>query len=642
MFFALRNSEARVRRGAAPLAAVGFLLAALLLPAAEAWTQPAKSDTTEISDAVPERDWLPHGSYQTTYNVNRTVQTWTQVFNTPYTLGRLQLNTNVSYSYTTDSNNDRKTVGRMARTSFNYLPLEGLKLGMSFDVTRNNMETPTANASTKTDRDKVLVTGEYDFSPLERMNTAISAKTGAVDELLENRTVERSGVGRNTSLDINNSYQPWRSLVWNIRVGGDLTSLDSKDSITGLETKDRNTSESYKTSFNFTPGPKWSANLALNRVESQFQYPKKEAQETKSGFSNSGNLRVNVKPLKRMNIDVTGRTNHQVIDFALERTRSTLTKTKALNSNLNYEMFGAKIEGRMNWENQRNEYGSGPDVDISVLSQAGYLYVRSLAGSVSRALTGKLEAKASGSISLRSYQFDDTENNLDDRDLQNQDISLDLTYTPSGKYRAGLGVSKRIDRLVYVSSEKSSNNREGETYTVQANLSYTMSATTSISQNTRMSADYSFYEFSETRDALIRSTSLHTVFRTRLMSKIGLALVHDYRYQDQGGVTREGGTVYYGKTGNNDRHDMTIKLNYEPVDGVKLTVSQRFQEDKRFSIDDDVRTLTDERERVELKGKMEVNYRIGENTTLDGKFERTESTVEGKIWRITASFRRNF
>jgi hypothetical protein len=604
--------------------------------------QPAGADSTASAETPKARDWLPHGTYQTNYDVNRTVQTWTQTFTTPYKFDKLQLNTNVNYSYSTDSNNDRKTVGRVARTSFNYLPLTGLKLGMSFDITRNSMETPTTNTSTKTDRDKVLVTGEYSFSPIENMSTTVSGRTGAVDELLENRTVKRSGVGRNSSLDIANSYKPWESLVWGVKLGGDLTSLDSEDSNTGLETKDRNTSESYSTSLNLTPSSRWRANVSLTRVESQFQYPKKEAQETKSGFSEGGAVSLNVKPLNKMNIDISAKSDHREIDFAIEKTRSTVTKVKSADGNLTHEMYGAKIEGRMNWENQRNEYGSGPDVDINVLSQAGYLYVRSMSGSITRPVTRRLEAKATGSISLRRYEFDDTENNADDRDLLNQNVSLDLTYTPSRKYRVGLGLSKRVDRLIYVSSKKSSNNREGETYTVQASLSYRMSPTTSISQNTRMSADYSFYEFAGNRDALIRSTSLHTVFNTKLLSRIGLALVHDYRYQDQGGVTREGGTVYYGRTGNNDRHDMTIKMDYEPVNGVKIAASQRFQEDKRFSIDGDRRVLTSENERVELLGKMEIKYQIAEDTMLDGRFERVDSTVEGKFWRITASFRRNF
>lgn len=630
----------RTRVAAVALAACALVSAPYF--ASDVRAQSGVPDTTLAASLKPSQGWLPHGSYQTNYNVNRTVQTWTQTFSTPYTIGKLQLNTNVTYTHSTDSNNDRKTVGRVARTSFNYLPLEGLKLGMSFDITRNKMETPTTNASTKTDRDKVLITGEYSFKPLESMTTTLTAKTGTVDELLENRTVERSGAGRNSSLDVNNSYKPWDFLLWSVRMGADLTALDSEDSKTGLETQDRNTSESYSTSLNFTPSPKWTANLSLNMIDSQFQYPKQDAQETKTGLTRGGEIRLSLKPMGKLNVDVTARNDNKTIDFVIERTRSTVTKTNALSSNLNYEMYGAKFEGRMNWERQRSEYGSGPDVDINILSQAGYLFVKTLTGTVSRAVTKRLEAKAAGTISLRSYQFDDTENNTDDRDLLDQNISLDLTYTPSRKYRAGLGLSKRVSRLIYVSSQNSSNNREGETYTVQANLGYTMSPSTSISQSTRMSADYSFYNYAKQRDALIRSTSLHTVFNTKLTKRIGMALVHDYRYQDQGGVTREGGTVFYGKTGDNDRHDMTVKISYQPVSGLNLTASQRFQEDKRYSVDGDQRTLTNETDRVELMGKMEVNYAIGDNTVLDGAFERVDSTVEGKIWRINASFRRDF
>jgi len=634
-----RGGSTRSRSGSAVAA---LMLVWLLFVPASGLCASSARDSTGVGGRRSLADWLPHGNYQTSYNVNRTVQTWSQTFSMPYTVGKLQVNSNVMYSYSTDSNNGRKTIGRTARTSFNYLPLEGLKLGLSLDLMRNSMETPTIDASTRTERDKVLLTGEYSFSPIDGMTTSISGKTGGVDEFLENRTVERSGRGRDSSFDFTNTYKPWQSLSWSVRMGGGLTALDSEDSKTGLRTKDRNIQESYNTTLSYKPGQGWGLNLSLGRMESQFQYPKEDAQETKSGAADNFSVGLTLKPVRNLSLDLSAKSNRTVIDFDIERIRSTTTETKSFSGNLNYELFGAKIESRLNWEDKRSEYGSGPDVPVSVTSQAGYLYVRSLTGSVSRSLGPKLEAKAMGSITLRSYQFDDTENNPDDRDILNRTLSFELDYTPSPKYRAGLGFARRMDMLVYVDSRKSTNTREGETYTVTADFTYNMSPTTSISQNTRMNADYSFYKYSESRNLLIRSTTLHTVLRTKLLRKVGIALVHDYRYQDQGGVTREGGRVYYGKTGNNDRQDMTVKVNYEPVKGVKIAVSQRFQADKRFSIDNDERTLTSERDRVELLAGVDVKYKLSDGTNVEGKFERTDSTAEGKYWRVTATFKRSF
>ncbi len=610
-------------------------------------TDPADSsdvvDISKMSGRAAEGSWMPHGNYQTNYDVNRTVQTWTQSFITPYSIGKLKLNSNVSYSHSFDATNDRRTINRMARTSINYEPVDGLKLGMAFDVTKNNMETPTVDTRSKTDRQKMLLTADYDFSPMEEMRTTVSAKTGTVNELLQNRSLDRSGRGRNSTYELRNVYSPWQSLTWSVDVGGDLTALDSEDSKTALKTEDRNFSETYTTSLNYKPGGRWGVNLSLRRLESQFQYPKEDVQETKNGFTNGANLNATLKPIANLNLSLTGTAEHSVVDFDVEKARSTVSRVASFSGNMTYEFLGGtKLESRTSFERDRNVYGSGPDVPISVLSQAGYLYLRSLSGRLTRSLGRKLSAAASGSISLRSYQFDDTENNVDDRDMLNQEIGLDLTYTPSKKYTTGVGVSKRVDRIVYISSEKSSNNREGETYTVSANYTYRMSPTTSISQNARMSADYSFYEFSEKKDFLIRNTTLHTVLTTRPFSRLALALIHDYRYQDQGGVVREGGKVYYGRSGNNDRQDMTVKVEYEPVRGVKMAVSQRFLDDKRFNIEDDERTLTSESERAELLARTEINYTIAQNTSLDGRFERMDSSAEGQYWRVTATFRRSF
>jgi hypothetical protein len=644
-FDALGAAAARAAGGSWSMAlALLVALAGALALAPRARCQPAAADSARVRPGAAAQDWMPHGNYQTDYTVNRAVQTWTQSFLTPYSVGgKLQLNTNVTYTHSFDSTNDRKSVNRMARTSFNYLPFEDLKLGMSFDVTKNNTDTPVVDTRSKTNRQKVLLTAEYSFSPLEAMTTTLSAKTGTVDELLENRSLDRSGKGRNSTYDLKNVYRPLTNLTWSVGVGGDLTSLDSEDSRTALKTEDRNTSENYTTSLDYSLSRKVTMNMSLRRLQSQFQYPREEAQETKSGSTNGAELRLVLKPISKLNLNLTGSADHSVVVFDVEKSRSTVSRVSKLAGNMNYEFLGGmKVESRLNWENDRNEYGSGPGIPVSVLSQAGYLYIRSLSGSVTRSLGRKLSARASGNVSLRSYQFDDTKNNPDDRDMLNHELGLDLTYNPSKKYTTGVGVSKRVDRVVYISSEKSSNNREGETYTVSANYTYNMNPTTSISQVARMSADYSFYQFAETRDFLIRNTTLHTVLTTRLLNRIGLALIHDYRYQDQGGVSRQGGTVYYGRIGNNDRQDMTVKLNYEPVRGVKIALSQRFLDDKRYNIQEDEKVLSSESERAELLARTEVNYNIAENTTLNGRFERMDSSVEGRYWRVAATFRRSF
>jgi hypothetical protein len=45
---------------------------------------------------------------------------------------------------------------------------------------------------------------------------------------------------------------------------------------------------------------------------------------------------------------------------------------------------------------------------------------------------------------------------------------------------------------------------------------------------------------------------------------------------------------------------------------------------------------------VELLGALDVKYNISESTVVDAKFERTDSTIEGKYWIVNATFRRSF
>jgi hypothetical protein len=633
----------------AKCACASALLLLLSFLSREAACDPALPDSAADPELRPggagvSQDWIPHGSYQTDYNVNRTVSTWTQGFNTPYQFGRLSLNNNVTYTYSADSNNDRRTDNRIARTAVKYNPLGGLDLGVAFDLTRTNMTTPDVTTKTKTDRDKVQLTADYHFSPLENMATTFSAKSGSVNELLENRTVERSGKGRNSTVGMTNSYKPLDYMVWNLNASGDFTSLDSRDTNTGLKTKDENSIKSYGSTLDLTPSQKWDLSLSLNRVQSQFQYPRQEAQETKLGLSNDGDLNVSLRPIDKLSLQLSAGLQHKVIDFAIERIRSTLTDERSFGWVLSYEFLGGtKLESRMTWKDERDEYGNGPEVPVSVLSQAGYLYTRQLSGSLERGLGEKVKARAVGNISLRSYQFDDKVNNPDDRDMLNYTLGLDLNYNPAPKYSAGVGFTKRADRLVYIKGENSSNNREGETYTVSADLNYRRNSYTSISQVLRVNADYSFYEYSDTKDFLIRSTDLHTVLRTKLLNKIGLQLIHDYRFQDQGGVTRTGSNVTYGRTGNNDRHDMTVKMDYAPVNGVKLEISQRLQNDKRYRLDEaGTRTLTSDNDRVELLGGLDVMYKVSDTTTVNGNFQRIDSTVEGRYWIATAAFKRAF
>jgi len=618
-----------------------LLVALLLCPPRPSGAAAAGAPADSAGGSSIER-WLPHGSYQTGYTVNRSVQTWTQTFSTPYTYGKLQIRSNVNFSYSTDSNNQRKTIGRTSRTSVNYTPVGGLKLGLAFDLTRNRMTTPAISLKTKTDRDKVLLTGEYSFSPLSGMNTTISGKAGSVDEFLENRTIERTGRGRDTSFELQNTYKPTDALTWSLKLGRDMTALDSKDSRTGLKTKDENIQESYTTALSYRPGPGWSINLSAGRLRTRFQYPRQDVQETKDGLANNFSLQVNLQPIRNLNLGFSAKADQSDIDFKVERIRSTSSKSKSFAGNLSYSLYGFKFDTSLNWEDKRDEYGSGPDVPVSVTSQAGYTYTRSLTATLSRSLGNKVTARGALLITLRRYEFDDKENNPDDRDFLNRSLSLDITYRPSPRYKAGLGLARRTDELVYVDPRRSANTREGQTYTVSADFTFNMSSTTSITQSVRMNADYSFYKYSSTRNLLIRSTTLHTVFTTKPTRRISLALVHDYRHQDQGGVVREDGAVFYGKTGINERHDMTLKLGYEPVRGFKIFASQRFQPDRRYSIEDGRRLPQGGTDRVELMGGVQAKYKFSEGAVLDAKAERVDSTIEGKYWRVNATFSRTF
>ena len=60
-----------------------------------------------------------------------------------------------------------------------------------------------------------------------------------------------------------------------------------------------------------------------------------------------------------------------------------------------------------------------------------------------------------------------------------------------------------------------------------------------VSQNYRMTADYSFYDFNESSNVLSRTTEVRTGLQSTLGSKAKLDLDHSFRFKDSGRYVRD-------------------------------------------------------------------------------------------------------
>jgi hypothetical protein len=552
---------------------------------------PAAADTSGVFGFL-------RPTYTTSYNITRQATTWQQGFSFKNQWNGITIDNNTTYRVQSDP----------SRVNFRG---------------REGSTTTTLSFSAL---NTVPVSLDFSYSRLGNNDTNVKSRVNSFDSGLKATYNRRFFPGANASL-----------------VGGiGLTRRDTRNNFSGSETgsRDLGLTRELTASGNYTgpvPGMSFRVNTTLNAVRSQPEainpVPGQARSETRTNTRNSNGLTWSWAPWEGMTADASFTRNGSNQNFILvsrdvdknNKEEEATDRTTAFNSSLGYKPAGSKTtEFRLdvaasNVENKRlieveranksntrsfnlnvkhrlignaltfHAENTDEEQDSGVLGR-GVTITRVVDGAIERPWSTTFSTRLYGEVRLRSQTYDDGEQDYDG--LKNRfDVSAD--YKPWTKLSTSLTLRRSADEGNYIDETQSRGSRFEETYGASANLNYTLSTRTSISQKYDFTSLFTSYPFDSALANIQRSRTVNTTVSTTLSSKLTLQLGHVYLFTENGGYRRDrAGTRLFAKSNLKYRQEMRSTLQYKPLDWLTFSTEERLYRTDDVRLTDDFRTTS--------------------------------------------------
>ena len=268
-------------------------------------------------------------------------------------------------------------------------------------------------------------------------------------------------------------------------------------------------------------------------------------------------------------------------------------------------------------------------------SAGGYgedLDTRSLDGTMSWNPSQRVTMKAQGGVSLtRSRYFIIGTYLLPPvpRDQYRQNYRLDGSYSPSPRFKTGLGLE--VSRFLFVNIPAASTAANTETRTYRSDWTWTFQILPGLTANQRnqVSADYVYYTFlPSTSDRLSLDYFTHTQLSAVITPRLQLNLTHDHRYQPTGGYAPldpplDDGNSYFSQVDENVTSSIRAGITYTPAQALSITITPDFSSSERQSISEGVAVPQRESRNLNFTGGANLNLPVGRRGQLTGTLSRS-------------------
>jgi hypothetical protein len=403
-----------------------------------------------------------------------------------------------------------------------------------------------------------------------------------------------------------------------------------------------NTSRGKRVAFTtaWTPGPKNRVGLTgqFNQSVNQAYSADVRGQDTKTGLDQRLSVDMKLVPFWGINLDLKADNTRTDISYALLPNGRGNSRNNG-NGRLNFIigpavplLRGTEMTTEASWEKSRNTFQtSGTDYDsrITTLRQV-----------VRRPLGLRLVAVTTGEASINRVMYDDKKQDRDDLRFL---LDGALGYRPRTALDCRLTAQWRKQQSVYIPAANSRNSVTAKSYAVGAELGLQVTPLAKLTQSYKMTADYSFYDFNESTNALSRTTEVRTGLQSTIGSKGKLGVDHSYRFKDTGRYVRDnpGAPRLYAKASGETTQSLALTTRYEFSPGFALRASERMEvrELRQRGVPAPPPART---KKLEFTGGLDLNHRFSEDFSVNGRAEKTQSSTERGYWRISGSLSQVF
>ncbi len=593
--------------------------------------QQAFQDSLAAVQAAREQEvrvWMSPITYNTEYRLNRTTSNWDQRVAFQFSARGISVSTQSSGTVYGDTETKSDRRNSTTDLAIKYAASERLSVGLDLNFSRHNDRFLNQRFNT----DKVGANAVYSWQESDGFSTIIRASAGSVDELKPTH----EGSGTTSSLSMDSKFSMGLPCTLTVNASGTLGNKRSQDVRTSLRTQDKDLKEKLATSLSFTPLSSTSMNLGFSTSNDRRQYPLTGQQETWTSKATLMNASLSVRTWKGISLSATGKYTDKDVDYVVDEIRSNTFLSKAVSARVTVPaLLGASMSSAFEMDEANSVMGTGRDGDINT---------KALSGRIQRQLTRAISADLTGNVSLVQYFFYDEGSMNDERDIYKDALTLSLNMkSADSKYKGSARIKRDIEKMVYVRTVNSGNNRTSELYSAAASFTYTRGGL-SFTQRASSTSDYTLFHFSEDQNVLSRTTSISSSLTYPWSRKASFKLSHTYRIQDRGSYTTPEGQdrASYAKSGGSVTEELYLTTSYSITRSISASLRQRYQISENFTFQEGEKVTSPGRKLLELLQDLSVRYNLGDGASAELSVSKTESAFGTNFWNARAKFSKEF
>jgi hypothetical protein len=610
-------------RGAVLLGLAGAFLAA------GAGTARAQATTTAPEDSLGRKIFgFLRPTYTTSYNITDQESSWDQTFKFQNTFGLFNLESNTGYNVKTDPNrtNFRATAGqtdnRLRYNLFDRIPLTA-------SLVYNRDGTDDTNDRNRRSTTNSGLDGSYKWRVRRGMDVNVQGGIG-----LNSRREHAVGIDTETDVRENgHDFTLGGGYSWLNMIPGMSVSLNTDRNISSVRTETldgdtlsqpsdakTNTRASLVGSWTYLPFEAFETKLTVDRktLTDNFIIVSRDTtlngrQESQENLTQTITLNTTIRKPATVVTDefnVTLSSTANTNDRAIEKERAVDRSGRSLSIKGKKFQFGTQFDTR---------FDVARDEDRSPLRPTLVTDSRTLEQKLNRTFNPNLSVYAVGEASLRTQKYTDPTN---DQDIQKLRAETTVSWRSGGKYTATFGGRANATDFVNVNGATSASSRNEQNYGGSANLSWTVSRRTKVTQNYDYRLALTTFRFNSANDVIQRTRDIRTTISYDFIlappnvgyPSVRLDMNHTYRLSQFGKYRFVNGARFFART--NDRYDQDLAL------GLAWTINDwlSLRTDEVFHRDDAVvRTTRDRRinRRLELLQTAKISRPLPGSGTID-------------------------
>jgi hypothetical protein len=362
------------------------------------------------------------------------------------------------------------------------------------------------------------------------------------------------------------------------------------------------------------PGIKINIDASQGDNEKQNPDPNRKQQETENKTSRRAGVNTSFDLLEWATWSASVSFSESRARFVLQSDRNNAISSSSLKGSAKVLPWGgATVNLGGTREVTRSEYET---------SDTGRDTHKSLSFKISQDLGQKADIDLTALVDLVSVFYDNKEENPKDRDRLNRRISSSLSYKPWDNLNTRLAGEFSEDKTVYIKEERSANNRTNRKYRLSGDYDLGTVYNITVSQNYDISAVYSFYQYNEDNNTLVRNSNVTTQVLIPLARNVKFNVSHRYQFQDQGNYSEEGGERLYARSSEKETNALSLTCRYNPIRALSIVAKQTYRIQQNWSYQSGEKSLDYEIATSEISGRVNLSYTIGERTKVSLKLDQ--------------------